>query len=276
VHRLRITFVMNLALQAVCLSGAPILGFMSTERMGRTVRRLRRRLLPGLRYLPQSRIRRCQCCERRTLIASFSDGDELKRCIRCGANLRYELLGRWIRHNWRGLERSVVLELDPNSPLRPLLAHAERHIRTYYSSSEGPPPADGAVPEDITDLSLPDASVDLIVSSEVLEHVPDLERAFAESARVLRPGGLHLFTVPPRAQTLCRAESGAHAEIIYHAPREYHSDPLDPRGILTWWDLGIEDGGARFSRPDLELSVVAGPAGRDGRVLWAARRRLRG
>ena len=45
-------------------------------------------------------------------------------------------------------------------------------------------------------LSYDDASIDLILSSDVFEHVPDPYRAHAEVHRVLRPGGHHVFTVP--------------------------------------------------------------------------------
>jgi len=42
---------------------------------------------------------------------------------------------------------------------------------------------------DATALPLDDASVDVIISNGVLNLVPEKERAFAEIARVLRPGG---------------------------------------------------------------------------------------
>jgi SAM-dependent methyltransferase len=50
--------------------------------------------------------------------------------------------------------------------------------------------------EDLTRLTYPDESFDLVLTSETLEHVPDLNRALAEIRRVLRPGGYHLFTIP--------------------------------------------------------------------------------
>ena len=42
---------------------------------------------------------------------------------------------------------------------------------------------------DATHLPLDDASVDVVISNGVLNLVPEKERAFAEIARVLKPGG---------------------------------------------------------------------------------------
>jgi SAM-dependent methyltransferase len=47
-------------------------------------------------------------------------------------------------------------------------------------------------------LPFPDASFDLILSHEVLEHVLDDRRAAAEMARLLRPGGRALIFTPNR------------------------------------------------------------------------------
>lgn len=42
---------------------------------------------------------------------------------------------------------------------------------------------------DATALDLPDASVDFVAAAQVYAYVPDVARAIAEAARVLRPGG---------------------------------------------------------------------------------------
>jgi SAM-dependent methyltransferase len=48
-------------------------------------------------------------------------------------------------------------------------------------------------------IPLPDRSVDIVFSSNVLEHVPDLARMNAEIARVLKPGGYCIHVLPTHA-----------------------------------------------------------------------------
>jgi SAM-dependent methyltransferase len=50
---------------------------------------------------------------------------------------------------------------------------------------------------DAESLPFPDASFDLVVGHAVLHHIPSLEAAFAELARVLAPGGTIVFAGEP-------------------------------------------------------------------------------
>ncbi|MBP8299599.1 MAG: class I SAM-dependent methyltransferase [Planctomycetes bacterium] len=52
--------------------------------------------------------------------------------------------------------------------------------------------------ESVHNLSLGDNSVDIIASSAFLEHVPELDKAIAELARITRPGGVHAHVVDLR------------------------------------------------------------------------------
>src|SRR5918911_727457 len=45
-------------------------------------------------------------------------------------------------------------------------------------------------------LPFPNASFDIVVSFDVLEHIPDTDAHLAEVSRVLRPGGAYLIQTP--------------------------------------------------------------------------------
>ena len=234
------------------------------------INKINNKIVPGLKYLPQSKFRICNCCLQKSIFLSFSEGEEIKLCVRCRANLRYEMLAQTIRESFNELSRLDVIEFDDNSPLFHILSGAKTYMRTYYSKKNilGSVRADGVYCQDITQLTLQENSVDLMISSDVLEHVSDLHLAFKETSRVLRPGGIHYFTVPLRANTKPRAEI-IDGSLKYYAAPEYHSDPLDPAGILVYWDIGL-DAPHYFSLPDLTLSIVKGPEGKDRRIVWKA------
>jgi SAM-dependent methyltransferase len=48
----------------------------------------------------------------------------------------------------------------------------------------------------LLEIPLPDASVDLVMCTQVIEHIADHERVAGELVRILRPGGHALITVP--------------------------------------------------------------------------------
>jgi SAM-dependent methyltransferase len=58
---------------------------------------------------------------------------------------------------------------------------------------------------DGADLPFPDAAFDLVVLTEVIEHLVDTDHAVAEARRVLRPGGWFLVTTPNLAAWFNRA-----------------------------------------------------------------------
>jgi SAM-dependent methyltransferase len=64
-------------------------------------------------------------------------------------------------------------------------------------AGEAGPPARACVAcGDATSMPFADASFDRVIAAEVLEHIPADQRAVAEIARVLKPGGLLAVTVP--------------------------------------------------------------------------------
>ena len=72
----------------------------------------------------------------------------------------------------------------------------------------------------VEQLDFEDESFDVVVSCDVLEHVPEHERAMAEMVRALRPGGICVLTVPAH-----RRLWSEHDEALQHVrryePREF-------------------------------------------------------
>jgi SAM-dependent methyltransferase len=122
-----------------------------------------------------------------------------------------------------------VAEINTIGGLGSLHALLRRLPRLTFSDYRGPERLgkviDGARNEDICRLTYPDAAFDLVLSSDTLEHVHDFRAALAETRRVLRPGGRHVFTVPvvwTRAKTDTRARIGDDGEIVHLMPALYH------------------------------------------------------
>jgi SAM-dependent methyltransferase len=94
----------------------------------------------------------------------------------------------------------VALELGPGThPLLPRLGNQFRTVGVDVTlSKEALASFDECHVGSAESLPLPTESVDLIVAKWVLEHIDDPERALAEVARVLTPGGSFAFITPNR------------------------------------------------------------------------------
>src|ERR1700737_1877564 len=91
---------------------------------------IKNKVIPNLNCLRKSAVRNCRCCGKLSLFLQFSEGEELLVCIRCRANLRYEIIAEYIRTSESDLQEKDVIELDRDSPLRPLLSTAKSYTRT--------------------------------------------------------------------------------------------------------------------------------------------------
>jgi SAM-dependent methyltransferase len=163
------------------------------------------------------------------------------RCLRCGASAVHAALGWGLRDQIARLEACDVCELSARGPL---VAYLRRTARDVAASEYFPGIASGSMHEgirceDVQNLSYADESFDLVTHTEVLEHVADDTRAFAELFRILRPGGTMVFTVPMHQgeQTIERARlRGGNVEHLLEPV--YHTDPLRAQDILAFRDYG--------------------------------------
>jgi SAM-dependent methyltransferase len=165
------------------------------------------------------------------------------RCAGCSAG-EVQLSIGWALHDEIGsLAALDVCELSARGALSTYL---RRHARSAATSEYFPNLApgsmkDGVRVEDVQRLTYADASFDLVTHTEVLEHVPDDARAFAELWRVLRPCGVMLFTVPMHAGTDTVERARLRDGVLEHLLEPvYHVDPLQPAGILAFRDYGLD------------------------------------
>lgn len=165
------------------------------------------------------------------------------RCARCAASAIHLVIGWALRDHVPGLAAGDVCELSARGPLAEFLKRTAKSaaLSEYFADAELGSYRNGVRCEDVQRLSYADASFDLITHTEVLEHVPDDARAFAEMHRVLRPGGTMLFTVPlyggyPTIER-ARLRDGVVEHLLEPA---YHIDPLRGEGILAFRDYGLD------------------------------------
>ncbi|MDH3329816.1 MAG: class I SAM-dependent methyltransferase [Desulfobulbaceae bacterium] len=150
---------------------------------------------------------------------------------------------------------SVLRQLEPGfaskdiyelSSRGPLVDFLKKKCRTLTCSEyfEGVKPGDyknGVQCQDVQKLTFPDNSFDICTSTEVFEHVPNDLAGFAEIRRVLKPGGLFLFTVPifPSSATIERARLTIKGKIEHPLPAQYHRDPNRcHQPVLVFRDYG--------------------------------------
>jgi len=200
----------------------------------------------------------CGVCQRPSTFTYSPDTDEVNVrealvCSNCQLNARQRAVWTWMqdtfpknrrwalylteqatrfyqasKQHWPGVRGSEYFPLSASERLSTYIHHllGQHEVLRW---------------EDVCHLSLKNRSLHGLVCLEVLEHVPYYEAALAEFARVLKPNGQLIITVPflDRTQeTLVRARLTDQGEIEHLCPPEYHGDPVDGQGILAYYHFG--------------------------------------
>jgi SAM-dependent methyltransferase len=117
-----------------------------------------------------------------------------------------------------------------------LFASLKHKILLFYSMLR----MGGIRHEDVTSLSFQNESLDLIVSNDVFEHIPNPNVALAECARTLKRGGQMLATMPFQwdkdvSETRAKISNGLIECVL---PAAYHGNPVSAAGSLVFTDFG--------------------------------------
>lgn len=141
------------------------------------------------------------------------------------------------------------MTIHESSPVpRGTSVRLKNECASYVASQYFPGVAGGVIHqgfrcEDLARLTFTDASIDLHVTQDVMEHVIQPDRVFREIARTLRPGGAHIFTAPlvrRNQPSVRRAVLGLDGHIKHLLPPEYHGNPVDPDGSLVTTEWGFD------------------------------------
>jgi SAM-dependent methyltransferase len=202
----------------------------------------------------------CPCCGEHTAATGFAENlRESGTCLSCGAWTRVRqlsmvtlfalesLTGKAFDSlaEARQLSSLNILNMQASGPI-----HDKLHGIPGYQCSEYFDPSmasgtmiNGVMHQDVMNMSLPSESIDLLITTDVFEHVPMPYKGHEEVLRVLRPGGRHVLTIPfyeGVVSDVVQAEI-VNGQIVHHVEHpEYHLDPVHPEGCLVFTAFGLE------------------------------------
>lgn len=150
--------------------------------------------LRSLRYIGDNRI--CPICGwhfRRFMPAGRLIPRPEAECPRCCSRERHRLYYLYLKERTNFfLDNLKVLHIAPEYSLRkvflsmPQLNYLSIDLKSRLAM----------ISMDATDIHMPDNTIDVVLCSHVLEHVPEDRKAMRELYRVLKPGGWAIIQVP--------------------------------------------------------------------------------
>ena len=220
------------------------------------------------------------CSQKVSLLVDMQSGGERQgntwqpnwrerlECPRCHMTNRQRLIAALIKQELDVHHTKHVYFMEHVTPIYKWATDTFKNHHIIGSEYLGHEYESGAIikgirHEDVENLSFSAASLDLIVSNDVFEHVPHPARAFAECARVLKAGGVMLATIPFHSshdQSISRARIVS-GQLEHLLTPSYHGNPVSADGSLVFtdfgWDLLKEMHEAVFSDVKVEVYVSA-------------------
>lgn len=218
-------------------------------------------------------------------------------CKKCSSNSRKRHLASVILNIIDGRKKKSYRSLkniSENTDLKiynvesnGALHHYLKHIKNYVCSEYFGPyeqfgkEQNGVLNVDLMDIPFKENTFDMVVSTEVFEHIPLPYKAFSEVYRILKKGGSHVFTVPyyyDAEKDEVRASIDENGKIVHLMEPQYHGDPIrSDDGILVYTIfaremlLKLQDIGFKVEL-DIQRSLFKGILGNNNIVFIATKK----
>jgi SAM-dependent methyltransferase len=204
------------------------------------------------------------CCSPTNFIASDAWFRDFLICKVCQSIPRERAILKVLSDWYPGYKDMAIHESSP------ALRGASQYLRTNcpnYSTSQYLPHckfgttdnSTGYRSENLEALTFPAEHFDIFITQDVMEHIFNPLQASKEIARVLKPGGAHIFTVPliNKAQPTERwAAIDSSGTVQFLKTPEYHGNPVDSSGSLVTMHYGYDLAGVITTSTDCPTTIV--------------------
>lgn len=142
------------------------------------------------------------------------------------------------------LDDFVIYNTESSGALHKQLLQSKKYVFSEYfgDNYKSGDMVNNIMHQDLMDLSFKNESIDLIISSDVFEHISEPYKAHEEIYRVLKMGGKHVFTIPFYLmdyldENRAKMEKG---EVTFLKEPMYHEDPVREEGALVFNIFALE------------------------------------
>lgn len=190
----------------------------------------------------------CYCCDSEVLFEATNNWlRDYLVCPKCYSLPRERALMYIIQTYYPNWKQLAIHESSP--AIRGASLKLKTNVKDYIASQYYPNQPfgkiiDGFQNEDLENQTFKNDSFDIVVTQDVMEHIYEPAKAFAEIGRTLKKGGAHIFTVPiinKHNETEIWATKGQNGEPVFLKNPEWHGNPVDEKGspVTMHWGFDI-------------------------------------
>jgi SAM-dependent methyltransferase len=207
----------------------------------------------------------CPCCEHHVLFIAHNPWlrDHFK-CSNCNSIPRERALMLAISNNYPNWKELRIHESSPGN--RGHSVNLKKQCKSYITSQFFANEKLGSIinsfrNEDLENQTFKDESFDLVITSDVMEHIYEPDKAFKEIHRTLKPGGAHIFSVPiinkhKPTQVWATKNTDGTPNFLYEP--EWHGNPIDKKGspVTYHWGYDIKNFIIEHTGDDCEIVYI--------------------